>query len=372
MDCTIDEGAWAQGPADARGMLLDASDRNLLCMAVRQDGNEVCFGSADHAAYCFALDDDGMGRGDGRRADRVLFGRNEGHREWVTAVAYDKRGGTFSGGMDGQLLYWPRASTRCRPLSFHTSSISAILSDSDSALTLSADYAGAIAAWGSGPRPLWSSTACAAPVLCLAYHGATAIAGDRDGAATAVSLESGDVVGSVQAHLGHTTSVAACEDAQTFSTGGQDGVVRIWDARMERAAAQIPAHRGEGGKGAVSDMCWRGASRLVSSGADRKVCVLDARTWQVSVELQGHQDFVYSMACHGNFVATGGGNGILVMHDIRSGDGRPLWGIGVCRSGAVRAISILAEKGLLLSAGDDGKALVHELPGRSATRDFVF
>jgi WD40 repeat protein len=78
-------------------------------------------------------------------------------------------------------------------------------------------------------------------------------------------------------HGGHATSlVAARASAGGVLSGGQDGVVKLWDARQGGCALQSRVH-----EGAVNDIIDHplpnGQSMLLSSGADRTVVVMDPR-----------------------------------------------------------------------------------------------
>jgi hypothetical protein len=75
--------------------------------------------------------------------------------------------------------------------------------------------------------------------------------------------------------------------------------------------------------------------------------------------------FIYSLCVVGDVVLSGGGDGLLLAHDLHataaptpgSSPGL-LWGLGACsQGGAVRAVA--SADGKLVVAGDDGKALVY-------------
>ena len=75
--------------------------------------------------------------------------------------------------------------------------------------------------------------------------------------------------------------------------------------------------------------------------------------------LEGHQDFIYS--CHilkhsPSLIATGAGNGWLLMHDVAQ-NGKCLFALGANQA-AVRCIETTTQH--LVAAGDDGKVLVYE------------
>lgn len=258
----------------------------------------------------------------------------------------------------------------------------------------------------------------------FAWSGSRAVTGHRDGRVGVFDLERGEIVtGGCKsgAHRGHVTTVLALGGSVTgcFATGGQDGFVRIWDTRAgtlgggregeggPAAVLEAPAHRGPKGVGAVGGIVAAGAggNRLVSFGADRRVCVLEVRggrsgggsgdagrsadcrarhrerltpsssssSLAIGHVFEDHRDFIYCMdfvpagsghavasgvrngSGGGGILVTGGGDGMLLAHDL--GSMRLLYGLGCCSAGAVRCA--VAGESTLTVAGDDGNAMLY-------------
>ena len=80
-----------------------------------------------------------------------------------------------------------------------------------------------------------------------------------------------------------------------------------------------------------------------------------------------HADFIYSLAVWGDVCLSGGGDGMLLAHDLRTsqavkGSGGLLWGLGASSQGAVRALGVGGGGGnaaRLVAAGDDGNVLLY-------------
>lgn len=418
---------------------MDLSDRNLLCASVR--GEEAVFGCADHALYCVDLS-----RG---VKTRQLYGSrskpNAGHKEWVSAVCHTAQGDVASGGMDGKLCLWPRGGGRPGEVQAHAGSISAMKADLEGRVATSG-YGGALRVWdcrsggrgGAPPRMCGEISDLGLPAPCMdfAWSGRRAMTGHRDGRVGIFDLETGAIVGGgceSEAHRGHVTVVKALSDMNGGAaggsgiggcvvTGGQDGFVRIWDPRAgevkggggreSRGPAVVleaPAHRGSTGMGAVGDVIVPGTgNRLVSFGADKRVCVLEVRggtfsspgghvgssgscsrerrlgtvtgapssASSLAVEhvFDDHRDFIYCMdfvpagsdvgkagggSGGGGVLITGGGDGVLLVHDLVSM--RLLYGLGCCSDGAVRC-AVGAESRLTV-CGDDGNAMLYSFGG---------
>ena len=241
---------------------------------------------------------------------------------------------------------------------------------------LTAAYDKTVRAWsagGNGGRPgvLWSgSGAHKAPILCLDSSGDIACSGDRGGSIGSWDVRSGVQVLNVKgAHKGHVTAVLCPQadagtrsDAGLIMSGGQDGMVRLWDTRIagtggNSRVGQVKAHVVDGvGSGAVvairSSPCREDC--IISAGADRMLRVFDIRTYKCVHELAGHKDFIYSAEVFGSAVVSGGGDGMMLVHDHTSGE--TLYGLGA-NEHAVRCIA--ATSNALVAAGDDGNALVY-------------
>lgn len=77
------------GPVDPSGVLLDVSDRPSMCSAANWGSSEVVIGSSDHALYVVDVRNG--------KLKRTLYGKQSGHAEWVTCVAFCPDGKVLSG-----------------------------------------------------------------------------------------------------------------------------------------------------------------------------------------------------------------------------------------------------------------------------------
>ena len=139
------------------------------------------------------------------------------------------------------------------------------------------------------------------------------LSGDRDGSLFLHDLSTGGVLRSLKhgSTNGHVTCVShaggASADGEgtalmgsrsggesgsggafpgaehTFFSGGQDGCVRVWDARSEACVANLKLHTSSRGTGALADIvvpCSGAGAHcplLVTAAADRRICVVEAR-----------------------------------------------------------------------------------------------
>lgn len=173
---------------------------------------------------------------------------------------------------------------------------------------------------------------------------------------------------SIKAHRGHVTCVlhwytkseedqqsAAALSSSTFMTGGQDGIIKVWDARGEGCLHRIECHASaDRGTGAVSCLIQTG-DLIATAGADKRVCVLEPRaSFRPLHVFEEHTDFIYSLYAVGEALFSGAGNGMMLCHHLS--EGCLLYGLGA-NQGAVRAIASHADR--LVVAGDDGKAIIY-------------
>ena len=97
-------------------------------------------------------------------------------------------------------------------------------------------------------------------------------------------------------------------------------------------------------------------SALITTGADKRIQLLDPRMgFKLRTTFAHHRDFIYSVETIGDYVASGGGDGMLLIHDAKTD--KLLYGLGASE-GAVRAIACTPKR--LVAAGDDGKVLTFE------------
>ncbi|TYZ67267.1 hypothetical protein PybrP1_001474 [[Pythium] brassicae (nom. inval.)] len=376
------DGAWLRGPAVPEGALHAVSAQPLMCMSMSADGLEVVVGSSDHALYVIPL---GSGGGPGTRTTssstrsvaaaskpRTLYSKKFGHAEWVTCVAHLPDNRVVSGGMDSKLCLWDAAGVRCDDLLGHSGSVSLVQPLGDE-LLVSAGYDKTVRVWSVGKhtpsrqRARSSVKAGTAPILdaSLLLGGRSLVCGDRDGSVHVVDLEDARVRTTLSgAHKGHATSVLGSRDgaAPVFFSGGQDGVVNVWDAReqgpVHALALHVDAHSGKrGAVGFLRESPEADANVLVTGGADGVVNVLDKRASFHAVHtFAEHQDFVYALALHGQLCLSGAGNGMLHVHDWKRGT--LLYGLGANQA-AVRAVA--ATRTQLVAAGDDGGVVVYSM-----------
>jgi WD40 repeat protein len=350
---------WSSGPVDPRGVLFDASDRNILCMSLR--GNMCVVGSADHGLKEFDVTKGTL--------TRELYSKKCGHSEWVTCVEHLPDGRVVSGGMDSKLCLWQ--GRRCIDMTGHSASVSSVCAGASGAHCISTSYDKTVRVWETRRGTCASMLrGHAGPILTSTWArdgDGLLLTGDRSGMACVWDLNVEKTAFTLTKHRGHVTAVHWLPGTGggecVCVTGDQAGTVRVWDMRLQGSGTsegcihESVLHPG----GAVNDIvsCCGPAtdtSALVTTGADKNIQVMDARMgFQPRSTFAHHKDFIYSVESVGDFVASGGGDGMLLVHDVKVG--KLLYGLGASE-GAVRALACTAER--MIAAGDDGKVLTFE------------
>ncbi|KAH7416069.1 hypothetical protein KP509_14G073800 [Ceratopteris richardii] len=303
---------WARGPANSAGCVVNLSDRPSLCMSLM--GGQAAIGSSDHAVYTVDVPS-----GKFRKA---LYGGRKGHTEWVTCITHLPDGRILSGGMDSKLCLWDRAGSSCIDLLAHTASISNVKVPSNGFLALSSSYDKSILLWDLTPhkgykpssKPIASLRGHKAPVMAIAVSSICTqnslnklASGCRDGSVILWDACTASIVlDHKQAHTGHVTALEClgCADGSgpdIFLSGGQDGILQVWDVRARYPVHKDVLHSSAKGQGALSCICVSqhsacGCPMIVTGGADKVMKVVDPRfSFQVVHTLNDHRDFIYSL-----------------------------------------------------------------------------
>jgi WD40 repeat protein len=98
------------------------------------------------------------------------------------------------------------------------------------------------------------------------------------------------------------TAVALSPDGLTLATGGQDGMIRLWDAATARELVRLPGH-----PGGVSSLIFGAGGQLVSAGLDERVRVWDTRSGRAThAVIQPTADLCIAISPDGRTLAIGG------------------------------------------------------------------
>ena len=350
--------SWYSGPTkNPSGISCNVSNQPLVCMTIKQPYAVV--GSTDHALYVIDITT-------GKKV-RTLYTKRFGHAEWVNCVDHMDDGRIVSGAMDSKLCIWGKPNEKiptatCIDAIGHAGSISSVKTLGNNAI-VSASYDRTIRLWEAKHRSVEETAVLKghkAPILDINYHDNYLISGDRGGCAVRWDLNSQRVCQKLaNAHDGHVTVVKAGILENVFLTGGQDGIVKVWDFRNKNAVFKLPLHTSAtSGTGALCAIESNEAGGdIVTAGADHLVNVIDPKaSFKTRSVFDDHKDFIYSLKVTGGLAFSGAGDGMLLVHDIQQG--KLLYGLGANQA-AVRCIGMTKET--LVAAGDDGGVIVYNM-----------
>ena len=207
----------------------------------------------------------------------------------------------------------------------------------------------------TGGSPLRLLTGHTGGVLAVAWSpdSTRLLTGGDDGTVRVWDARTGEPLHQLTGHTGWVCSVAWSPDGTRLLTGSDDGTVRIWDARTGEPLHQLTGHTGW-----VRAVAWSpDGTRLLTGSDDGTVRIWDARTAQPLHQLTGHTGGVRAVAWSPDStrLLTGGDDGTVRIWDARTGE--PLHQL-TGHTGWVRAVAWSPDGTRLLTGGNDGTVRV--------------
>ena len=318
----------------SRKKILNLSDRNLLCMAIRQD--ELVIGGADHSVRVVTIKN-------GLKQIRHLYSKKYGHSDWITSVAYFEDGRIISGGMDSKICIWK--GLQCVDLVGHVGSISRVRALSNDHI-ISSSYDRSIKLW-SREHIAASLHGHSGAVLDFVLNKDSLISAGRDSTVRLWDIQKGAEIKKFIGHQGHVPLIMNIEEG-LVATGSQDGTLIVWDMRLKEFV-----HKTKLFPTAITNL----ACGLVAVAADGAVLVLDkAMSFAPKCSwLSDHgTNFVYSLLHRNQNVLTGGGDGTLAVRSSSTGELISKLKLDL---NALRGIEV-ASNGQICCITDDGNIVV--------------
>lgn len=249
------------------------------------------------------------------------LGTVQAHSGPVLGMAMAPDDTLYTGGADGAINIWDAATMLKRgTLSGHVGAILDVQLSRDGKRLASASADGTVRLWdlGSGGEP---AVIVHAPVEA--------------------------VEGPTRPVAAHTASFSP--DGRRIATGGDDGVVRVWDARTGALLATM----GERFKAPVSRVVWSPEGTSLAASAiypDTSMRLWDAVAGSPSALLPGHEPAISSIAFSpdGRTIASGGSDREIHLIDVATRQVRRKL---LAPNGTVRCVEFTADGHRLMSTG---------------------
>jgi WD40 repeat protein len=194
--------------------------------------------------------------------------------------------------------------------------------------------------------------------IAVTADGARAVSGGNDGIVRLWDLATGRELARLSGHVGLVNSVAVTADGSRAVSGGDDGTVRVWDLPARRELAKLSGHTGPvRGVAIIAD-----GSRAVSGGDDGTVRVWDLAAGRELAKFAGHAGPVrgVAVAADGSRIVSGGDDRtvrVWAWDLVTSGELARLTG----HTDLVQAVAVTADGNRAVSGGSDGTVRLWDL-----------
>lgn len=167
-------------------------------------------------------------------------------------------------------------------------------------------------------------------------------------------------------HKGHVTTLKWKHDlnshiSDVFISGGQDGILRMWDLRDHSNLSKDVLHVNEHGQGAISDIIIpkHNENQIISVGADKSVKISDIRGFSkmnmnVIKEFK-MTDYVYKMKEYNDLILCTCGDGMLFVIDRENERIKFNYKIS---DNAMRCVEVTKDN-KIVCGGDDGYVAIY-------------
>ena len=284
-----------------------------------------------------------------------------------------------SAGFDGIARVWETDGGRpLATLQGHSGAVMSVALTTDGRMLVSGGLDGTLRLWAvDGSRLLVTVHGFGDGIWGVAFSTAEnrLATSSLDGTVRLWDAEQGHLQATLRGHNGGVYGVALSQDGQMVASGGNDGTVRLWSLAGLRTGPPVStlgvtsASSGrlqatlEGHAGAVIDVALSADGRMLASGGnDGIVRLWDTLTEHLLATLHT-TGAVYSLALSTDdpFLATGGVDGVVRLWDVHGGR---LVASLEGHNGAVYGVALSADARIIASCGFDGTVRIWDAASR--------
>ncbi|MBD2426104.1 AAA family ATPase [Phormidium sp. FACHB-1136] len=170
----------------------------------------------------------------------------------------------------------------------------------------------------------------------------------------------------ITGHDGAVNSVAISSDGETVVSGGDDGTMRLWSLSGQSLGQPIIGHDGAVNSVAISS----NGETVISGGDDGTVRLWSLSGQSLSQPIIGHDGAVNSVAIssNGETVISGGDDGTVRLWSLSGQSlGQPIIG----HDGAVNSVAISSDGETVVSGGTDGTVRLWRLSGQPLGQSII-
>ncbi len=196
-------------------------------------------------------------------------------------------------------------------------------------------------------------------VAAVAAHGNALVSGGEDGIVRIWDLAEARPVRQRRGHTGWVYAVAISPDGRTIASAGDDATIRLWRLDTGESTGILSGHLRR-----VRSLVFAADGRLISGAEDGLVCLWDiGRTSLIrTMRTPGCPIWAVAVGAEDTRIAAAGEDEFVRLYDLHSGD---LIEEKAAHRDWIRALSFAGD--MLITASGDGSVRIWKVSGRTLT-----